>query len=76
MIRISLKVKNGVDQMLQHPRSGDCSILCDVAGKKDGHPRGFSERLKAGGTFPYLRDRACSGWDIGRVDGLDRIDDR
>ena len=76
MAAVPFKVKNGIDQVLKDPRSGDGSILGDVADQENRDAAAFSHHHKSAGRLAYLADASGRRFQRRGEDGLDRIDNQ
>src|SRR4029450_2462125 len=72
---LALEIQDGVDDVLQHLRSGQAAILGHVADDEDGNilALGGEQDLRRGLT--HLADAARRRLHLQREDRLDRIDD-
>ena len=72
---LAFQVEHGVDNMLQHPRSGDGAFLGDVPDQEHGHTAAFRQFTQARRAFAHLRDRTGCRFHLGQGHGLDRVYD-
>jgi hypothetical protein len=71
---LAFQVEDGIDDVLQHARPGDGTLLGDVPNDDDGHVGAFGQVHQAGGALAHLADRAGTGGEVVEHDRLDRID--
>jgi hypothetical protein len=57
-VLVALEVQHHVDQVLQHPGSGDRAVLCDMSHENDRQAALLGERGERHGHRPYLGDAA------------------
>ena len=74
-MRIAFEIQHGVDDVLEHPRSGDRAFLGHVPDQDDGDALLFRYPRELRRAFANLRDAARRRRQRFGVDGLDRIDD-
>jgi hypothetical protein len=72
---VPLEVKDGVDDVLERLRAGDASALRDVTDDEDGDASLLGEAHQTRGAFTHLADVARRSLEVGREDGLNRVDD-
>jgi hypothetical protein len=73
-MRITFEIKDRVDDMLEHARTGDRAFLRHVTDEEHDHAALLGEPRQLGGTFADLRDAARGRGEHVGVRGLDRID--
>ncbi len=74
-MRVTLKIKHGIDHMLEHARPGQRTFLGDMADKNDGGTAGLGEPRQLRRTFAHLRHRTRRRGQCIGIQGLDRVDD-
>ncbi|EXI89106.1 MAG: hypothetical protein AW12_01756 [Candidatus Accumulibacter sp. BA-94] len=75
-VRIALEVEHRVDDVFEHPRPGQCTLLGHVADQNHGDSRLFGQARQLRGAFAYLGDRSRCRVELIRPQGLDRVDHR
>ncbi len=79
MTGVPLKVKDRIHHVLKHARTGDRTILGDMANDESRHPFTFGEVHQTSGAFPHLADTTrrrfkCCGKN--RLDGINHQESR
>ena len=74
MPAVTLEVENGVNDMFQHPRAGECPFLRDVADQEAGKAVRLRKLDKPGRTLAHLRDAARGRAQVFSIHRLDRVD--
>ena len=75
VVAVALELEHAVDEMLEHAWAGDGSVLRHVP-DEDGRDAGLlRDAHQAGGRLAHLRDGPGRGSDVGRMEGLHRVDD-
>ena len=74
MIAVALELQHAVDEMLEHARPGDRTVLRHVPDEDRRHPFLLGDAQQASRRFPHLPDRAGGGAEVGRVQRLDGVD--
>ncbi len=76
MVTIALEGQNRVDDVFQHPRSGERSLLRHVSDKNHGDVALFRHSHQCVRALPNLPDAARAGCERGVGNRLDRINDK
>ena len=70
------EVKNGVHQVLQHPRPGDRPFFGDVSHQEDRHARLLSEEDEPSRALAHLPNSPRCAGKVGGEHRLDGVDDQ
>src|SRR5439155_6273592 len=73
-IAVSLELQDTVDQVLEHPRAGDRSVLRHMADEEHGDPALLRDPKKPSRRLTNLRDGPGRRPDLGRIERLHRVD--
>ena len=73
---LALELQHHVDEVLEHPRAGDAAVLGDVADHHRRDALGLRDPHQGGGDLLDLGHPAGHAVDVGRADGLHRVDDQ
>ena len=74
-MRVAFKIQHGVDDVLEHARAGDRTLLGDVPDQDDGDRALLGEPGELRRAFAHLRHASGRRFQRFGVHGLDRIDD-
>ena len=73
-VLVALEGEDDVDEVLEQPRTGDRAVLGDMPDEHGGDGALLGEPDQRGGHFAHLGDAARCTVDLGRRDGLDRVE--
>ena len=74
VVPIALEREHRVDHVLEHPRTGERTLLGDVADEDHRDVSLLGQAHQAMGALPHLSDGTGSGGQLGVEDRLDRVD--
>jgi hypothetical protein len=74
VVAVALELEHAVDEMLEHARTGDRAVLGHMADEEGGDVSLLRNAQESRRRLANLRDRAGSGADLRRVEGLHRVD--
>ena len=75
VIAIALELEHAVDEVLEHTRAGDGSVLRHMPDQDRRDARLLRDSHEADSGLPHLRDRSRRGRDLGGMQRLDRVHD-
>ena len=75
MVAVALELEHAVDEMLEHPRAGDGTVLRHVPDEDRRDACLLRDAQQPPGRLAHLRDRARGRAELGRVQRLHGVDD-
>ena len=75
VVAVTLELEHAVDEMLEHARPGNRSVLRHVTDEDRGHARLLRNPHEPAGRLAHLRDGPRRRGDVRGVESLDGIDD-
>ena len=75
MVALAFQIENGVDNVLEHARTGNGALLVDVTHEEDRDVAAFRQQHQPASALAHLADAAGCRGNVAHEDRLDGVDD-
>src|SRR5207248_1054403 len=75
VVALAFQIENGVDNVLEHARTGNGALLVDVTHEEDRDVAAFRQQHQPASALAHLADAAGCRGNVAHEDRLDGVDD-